>query len=312
MAVDDEPVNLATIEQELKDIYDVVPMLTGRRAIKYLYRENVDLILMDVMMPIMDGIECLKEIRTLENGVTVPVVFLTGRKDAGTVIEGSKLGIMDYITKPFDGADLRNRIDQVFKRLGVLPMEQEELYGRITAIFEDMKERKFKPAISKADEVLRYQLDEEISGRMRQVKKKLENGEEDSAMVLIERVLTFMERDLDTGDKSVHPPISLAEITARLLYVKDDITNFKLKDANEKLASLKDYDIPETTRRYVNLSMDRLKDYDEEEAVSIIDKAIAGLNANLATGHEQEKPEDIKDTSSSSGGGYRSKFFSKK
>ncbi len=123
MVVDDNTVNLATIEQELKDKYEVIPMLTGRRAVKYLYREKVDLILLDVQMPIMDGVETLKEIRTHENGVTVPVIFLTSKKDTQTVLEGSKLGIMDYITKPFDTEDLKERIERVFKRLGVLPME---------------------------------------------------------------------------------------------------------------------------------------------------------------------------------------------
>ena len=71
MVVDDNTVNLATIEQELSDRYDIIPMLTGRRAIKYLYRETCDMILLDVQMPIMDGIETLREIRTQENGVDV-------------------------------------------------------------------------------------------------------------------------------------------------------------------------------------------------------------------------------------------------
>ena len=94
LVVDDNTVNLATVEQELKEKYEVIPMLSGRRAVKYLYREKVDLILLDVQMPIMDGIETLKTIRTQENGVTVPVIFLTTKKDKLTVVEGAKLGIM--------------------------------------------------------------------------------------------------------------------------------------------------------------------------------------------------------------------------
>lgn len=118
MVVDDNTVNLATVEQDLKDKYEVIPMISGRRAVKYLYRDKVDLILLDVQMPIMDGIETLREIRTQPNGTTVPVIFLTSKKDKGTVIEGSKLGIMDFITKPFEADDLQNRIERVFKRLG--------------------------------------------------------------------------------------------------------------------------------------------------------------------------------------------------
>ena len=104
LAVDDNATNLTTIEQELQDTYEVITILTGRRALKFLYQETVDLVLLDVQMPIMDGIETLRQIRSLENGAgaTLPVVFLTALKDKQTVIEGAKLGIMDYITKPFD------------------------------------------------------------------------------------------------------------------------------------------------------------------------------------------------------------------
>jgi len=219
MAVDDNTVNLATIEQELKDKYEVVPMLTGRRAIKYLYREKVDLILLDVQMPIMDGIETLKEIRTLENGVTIPVVFLTSRKDTATVIAGSQLGIMDYITKPFDPVDLENRIEQVFKRLGVLPMDPNELYNAVAEISRAIHEGNVKPAIAKTDEMLRYQIDEDISGRMRVAKKKLEGGNLEQAQSAVDRVLTLLDRNLDDGSQNVYPPnFSFRDFSKTFIY----------------------------------------------------------------------------------------------
>lgn len=304
MVVDDNTVNLATIEQELKEKYEIVPMLTGRRAIKYLYREKVDLILLDVQMPIMDGIETLKEIRTLENGITVPVVFLTAKKDAATVIAGSQLGIMDYITKPFDPIDLENRIEQVFKRLGVLPMEQEELYNAVSDICRYIKEGNVKPAIAKTDEMLRYQIDEEISGRMRVAKKKLEAGNLDQARSAVERVLTFIDQSMDDGTKNIYPPISLSEISARLLYTQDDIVNFKLHDAADKLAGLKDFDIPESIRKSITLAMEKLKEYDEEEALDIIQEALDALNEEMGRQHPA-KEED------KAGSGYRAKYFNR-
>ncbi len=118
LAVDDNAVNLATIEQTLQDEYEVIPMIAGKRAIKYLGCEKVDLILLDVQMPEMDGIQTLKEIRKLDNGMTVPVIFLTATKDEATSAEGFRLGILDYITKPFDGPDLKKRIDYSFKKIG--------------------------------------------------------------------------------------------------------------------------------------------------------------------------------------------------
>lgn len=314
MVVDDNTVNLATLEQELKETYEVIPMLTGRRAIKYLYREHVDLILLDVQMPIMDGIETLKEIRTLEGGVTVPVIFLTARKDAATVIAGSELGIMDYITKPFDPIDLRTRIDQVFKRLGVLPMEKEELFNRIQAIADDIREGNKTPAIKKTEEVLRYQIDEEVSGRMRVVKKKLEADDIPAATSSIERVITLLEREFDGGSHGVYPPISLAEISTRLLYVLDDIANFKLHDANDKLSNLKEYDISDPIRRGVNTAIDRLNEFDDDEAISIINSMLNQVNTELGT----KRISDTNNTSNVSSGGqqasgsaYRSKYWNR-
>lgn len=306
MVVDDNTVNLATLEQELKDKYEVVPMLSGRRAIKYLYRDKVDLILLDVQMPIMDGIETLKEIRTLENGITTPVIFLTSKKDTATVLAGSQLGIMDYITKPFEPTDLKARIEQVFKRLGVLPMEQNELFERIVDIATDVKDGNIKPAIKKTDEVLRYQINEDISGRMRVVKKKLEAGDIEAAQSTVDRVITFIDRELDGGGHSVYPPISISEVSARLLYVQDDITNFKLKEATEKLNNLKEYDISDKIRRCVNHAVDSIKEYDDDEALSAIKIALDALNNDA--GHTAAN-RAVNAEARSESSGYRTKFF---
>lgn len=116
LAVDDNAVNLATIEQTLEDEYDVIPMIAGARAIKYLSRAQADLMLLDVQMPEIDGIQTLEEIRKLDNGQTLPVIFLTAANDEDVAQQGNRLGIVDYIVKPFDGADLKRRIRQVLEK----------------------------------------------------------------------------------------------------------------------------------------------------------------------------------------------------
>ena len=116
LAVDDNAVNLATIEQTLEDEYDVIPVIAGARAIKYLSRAQADLMLLDVQMPDMDGIQTLEEIRKLDNGQTLPVIFLTAANDEDVAQQGNRLGIVDYIVKPFDGADLKRRIRQVLEK----------------------------------------------------------------------------------------------------------------------------------------------------------------------------------------------------
>ena len=92
--------------------------------------------------------ECLKDVRNRlkiyddDTAEDLLRAFLENAETGSEVIDGAKLGIMDYITKPFDPEDLHERIERVFKRLGVLPMEEEELYQRVTAILKDMREQR--------------------------------------------------------------------------------------------------------------------------------------------------------------------------
>ncbi|MCI7129106.1 MAG: response regulator [Lachnospiraceae bacterium] len=277
LAIDDNTVNLATLEQELKSKYEVIPMISGRRAIKYLYREQVDLILLDVEMPIMDGIETLKEIRAQENGVTVPVIFLTAKKDKATVIDGAKLGIMDYITKPFDPEDLHERIERVFKRLGVLPMEEEELSQRVLGILKDMKEGRIKQAIVKTEEVLNYQIDEELSGRIRNVLGKLKQNNVESAIEMMARVVEFLDKRLNTGKKANTLPIAESEISVRILYAVDDLANFKRKEAIAKLKDLQRYDVGSYVFHITEEAVALLEDYDEVKAEEILQALLSDL-----------------------------------
>ncbi len=270
LAVDDNIVNLATLEQELKDKYEVIPMSSGRRAIKFLYRETVDLILLDVQMPVMDGIETLKEIRSLETGLTVPVIFLTAKKDKSTVIEGTKLGIMDYVLKPFNSDDLHERIERALKRHGVLPMEGKELYRRIGDIIQYVESDKIKAAVVSTDEILGYQIDEEISGRMQNAKAKLKAGDMESAVRMLTRIKKLLESKMDLNNRPNAIPISLGELNSRLLYILDDLENFKIQEAALKLEDLMRYDLPAPVLEACSKSQEKLAEYDDDAAEQLI------------------------------------------
>lgn len=269
LAVDDNIVNLATLEQELKDEYEVIPMSSGRRAIKFLYMEKVDLILLDVQMPIMDGIETLREIRTQENGITVPVILLTAKKDKETVIEGSKLGIMDYIIKPINSDDLHDRIKKALKRRGVIPMEGDELYRLVKEVLECIQTGKLKVAITKTEEIMGYQIDEAIAGRMHTARAKLKGNDLSGAESMIQRVLKMMERDSDIGGDD-KPEVSLGELNSRLLYILDDLQNFDIKEATLKLEGLMRYSLPKNVLDACLLVQQKLDAYDDDEAEKII------------------------------------------
>lgn len=270
LAVDDNIVNLATLEQELKDRYEIIPMSSGRRAIKFLYREKVDLILLDVQMPIMDGIETLKEIRTLEDGLTIPVIFLTAKKDKNTVLEGSKLGILDYVVKPFNSEDLHERIERALKRQGVLPMEGEELYKRIGEIIEYIRLDKIKAAIISTEEILGYQIEEEISGRMQTARAKLKDGDYESAERLLMRIRKLLEKSVNISSRANAIPISLGELNSRLLYILDDLENFKIQEASLKIADLLKYDLSDVVYDGCLRAQTSLNEYDDDTAERLI------------------------------------------
>lgn len=118
LAVDDNSIVLATIDQALKNRYDVITANSGERALRFLKMETPALILLDVQMAPMDGIETLRQIRALENGKDIPVIMLTAKNDKNTVFESSKFGITDYMLKPFEAKDLIARIDTTLRKIG--------------------------------------------------------------------------------------------------------------------------------------------------------------------------------------------------
>lgn len=275
LAVDDSVVNLATIEQELKDRYEVMLMTSGRRAIKFLYQEKVDLILLDIEMPGLDGIETLKEIRKQDNGVTVPVIFLTAKQDKRTVIEGTRLGIMDYIIKPFNRDDLRQRIESALKRRGALPMEEEELFHRVKEINEYIQAGNAKSASIKVEEVLGYQLEETVIARLQAVKTKLDAGDLEVAARMVDRILQMYAQKNFEEEELL--PISLGELNSKLLYILDDISKFQVDRAIERFDDLFQYAIPAKVKDKCVKAHICLKEYDDGEAERLVQEMIKEL-----------------------------------
>ena len=115
LAVDDTAIILTRISSTLRDDYEVITINSGVRALKYLEQEKPDLILLDIQLPEKDGIETLREMRAMPDRADIPVIMLTGVEDKGTVLESAKLGIRDYILKPFHSEELLKRIRRVFE-----------------------------------------------------------------------------------------------------------------------------------------------------------------------------------------------------
>lgn len=115
LAVDDTAIILTRISNTLGEDYDVITVNSGIRALKYLEQGRADLILLDIQMSQKDGIETLREIRAMKGCAHIPVIMLTGMEDKDFVLASAKLGIRDYILKPFCSDDLIKRIRRVFE-----------------------------------------------------------------------------------------------------------------------------------------------------------------------------------------------------
>ncbi len=111
LIVDDIPRNLQVLALLLdKAGYRVSMAMEGGRALEMIKVEPPDLILLDVMMPGLDGLEVCRRLQADEAVRDIPVIFLTARAELEDLEEGFRLGAVDYVTKPFRGAELLARV----------------------------------------------------------------------------------------------------------------------------------------------------------------------------------------------------------
>ena len=110
LVVDDTKTNIDVLEGILSNDYDVCVALTGNKAVELTERIRPDLILLDVMLPDMDGYETLRIMREKNILQGIPVIFLTAKADSKSEQLGLNLGAVDYITKPFNPALVTLRI----------------------------------------------------------------------------------------------------------------------------------------------------------------------------------------------------------
>jgi DNA-binding NtrC family response regulator len=110
LIVDDEPGVRMAVSMALKDLYETLAAASGPEALDVLAAGPVDVVLLDIVMPGMDGMQALEEIRA--RWPQLPVVMLTATKTLKTAVEAMKLGAFDYVTKPFDVEELRVILDK--------------------------------------------------------------------------------------------------------------------------------------------------------------------------------------------------------
>ena len=101
LAVDDNAASLALVRENLKEYYKVTLVTDGRQALRFLEKKRPDLILLDVFMPEMNGVEVLRKMNELED-FDIPVLMLTSVSDDDIQDECRQLGAIGFLPKPFD------------------------------------------------------------------------------------------------------------------------------------------------------------------------------------------------------------------
>lgn len=111
LIVDDISQNIQVLGSILpRDSFDISYATDGRQALEMVASEAYDLILLDIMMPGMDGFEVCRRIQQMPEKKEIPIIFLTARSQKQDIVQGLDTGAVDYVTKPFNAAELRARV----------------------------------------------------------------------------------------------------------------------------------------------------------------------------------------------------------
>jgi len=112
LIVEDTPANIQVLTATLKERgYQISVATNGRQALEVAARVRPDLILLDVMMPEMDGFETCRQLKASEQSRQIPVIFLTAKTDTADIVKGFELGAVDYVGKPFNAHELLARVN---------------------------------------------------------------------------------------------------------------------------------------------------------------------------------------------------------
>lgn len=148
LVIDDDATLLNLLRQSLgKAGYQVITATNGLSGLQTMYEERPDLIVLDVMMPRIDGWETCRRIREMSQ---VPIIMLTAKDEEADKIKGFEHGVDDYVTKPFSFAELNARVAAVLHRTRQRPPYRRPAIHRVEDLVIDLENRR----VTKDGEVL--------------------------------------------------------------------------------------------------------------------------------------------------------------
>lgn len=152
LVVDDVAANLSLLSDALEPHgYNILAAPSGEVALKIVQRIIPDLILLDIMMPGMDGLETCRLLREQQRTCSIPVIFISAKDETESVVKGFRLGAVDYITKPFQTEEVLARVEthlKLHRLTNALQQKNSELEEEI------QRRRKAETALIAADEQL--------------------------------------------------------------------------------------------------------------------------------------------------------------
>ncbi len=116
LIVDDEPDYLSAVQYHLGwSNYEIITAVNGKEALEKADTEKPDLILLDTSMPVMDGHEVLEQLNKNPELKKIPVIMVTARCEVQDIAIASSFGVVDYVAKPFDFAELTKKIENALE-----------------------------------------------------------------------------------------------------------------------------------------------------------------------------------------------------
>ncbi len=157
LIVDDEKSNIDILLSLFENIksnegeeYNIVAVLSGEKALKVVEKRKIDLILLDIMMPDMDGYEVCSILKSNEKTKDIPILFITANTDDESIEKAYRLGASDYVTKPFRPVELISRVKMNLKlQRTINQLEYMAYYDPLTGVYNRRKffslaEKKFE------------------------------------------------------------------------------------------------------------------------------------------------------------------------
>ncbi len=137
LIADDTLTNIELVAGLLQDVGEILFATNGEEALRITAAEHPDLVLMDVMMPVMDGFTACRAMKAQPELAEIPVIFLTGRTEKDDLVQGFEAGGVDYVAKPFHPEELRARVlthlalKQARDQEHALRVQLEEALGQV-------------------------------------------------------------------------------------------------------------------------------------------------------------------------------------